>query len=228
LESPEESSRQFISHLHSLNAVHPVKIGSLDASTLEKVNSLRQELSQYLSRVKRLSNMLKLKDTKEQNTEKYEIIDDYDHSKAFIENFLRENEEKITKAFESYEEIQKKQSQVELSLPFEEGLNERGIDAVLLQSGFQTVTYLGVVPKSNLKSVRFFLNEVTDNNLVFWDSEPTDSGSNERNILILSLKEYENSILRVLNEYSFQAIDYDLSLVERKVSLKDTLKEIEI
>jgi V/A-type H+-transporting ATPase subunit I len=227
LESPEESSRQFISHLYSLNAVHPVKIGSLNTSTLEKVNSLRQELSQYLSRVKRLSNMLKLEDTKEQNIGKYEIIDDYDHSKAFIENFLRENEEKITKAFDSYEEIQKKQSQVKLSLPFEEGLKEKGIDAVLLQSGFQTVTYLGVVPKSNLKSVRFFLNEVTDNNLVFWDSDPTDSSSNEKNILILSLKEYENAILRVLNEYSFQAIDYNLSLVERKVSLKDTLKEIE-
>ena len=227
LESPEDSSRQFISHIYSLNAIHPVKIGSLDENTLEKVNSLRQELSQYQSRVNRLLNMLKMKDTKEQNTEKYHIVDDYGHSKAFLENFLRENEEKIIKAFDSHEAILKKRDQVKLSLPFEEGLKEKGIDAVLLQDGFQTVTYLGVIPKSNLKSVKFFLKEVTDNNLIFWDSEPTSSSSNEKNILILSLKEYENSILRVLNEYSFQAIDYDLSLVERKVSLKDTLKEIE-
>ena len=226
LESPEKTSREFISLIHSLNAVHPVKIGSLNMSVLENVANQKHELNQYQSRIRKLSNILKIKDPIEQK-EKYTIADDYKHSKAFLENFLRENEEKITDAFKNYEDVLRKRDQIKLSLPFEEGLQEKGIEAILLQSGFQTVTYLGVIPETNLRAVRFFLNEVTNNNLIFWDSKPTDSSSNSRNILVVSLKEYEDAILRVLNEYSFQAIDSDMSLVERKVSLKDTLKELE-
>ncbi len=226
LESPEKTSREFISLIHSLNAVHPVKIGSLNKSVLEIVANQRQELNLYQARINKLSNILKIKESLEQK-EKYQIADDYKHSKAFLENFLRENEDKIAVAFSNYEDILKKRDQIKLSLPFEEGLQERGIEAVLLKSGFQTVTYLGVIPESNLKAVRFFLNEVTDNNIIFWDSKPSDSSSNSRNILVLSLKEFDDTILRVLNEYSFQSIDSDMSLVERKVSLKDTLKELE-
>lgn len=227
LESPEKFSRQFISHLYSLNAVHPVKIGSLNEKVLEDISKQRQELNQYQSRINKLSNILKIKDIKDHKSEQFQIVDDYKHSKAFIENFLRESEQKISDASANTEDVKKKRDQIKLSLPFEEGLQDKGIDAVLLQSGFQTVTHLGVIPESNLKSVRFFLNEVTDNNLIFWDSEPTDSSSNDRNILVLSLKEYESAISRVLGEYSFQPIESDMSLVERKVSLKDTLKELE-
>ncbi|MCE7742906.1 MAG: hypothetical protein GOP50_10665 [Candidatus Heimdallarchaeota archaeon] len=227
LESKEKNTRELISYIHSLNSIHPVKIGSLDDNAIEKINKLRVDLIQYKTRISRLIDIVKPDEKKERKTEKYQISDDYKHSEAFIENFFREYEEKTLKLSEDFDELRRKRDQIELSLPFEEGLKEKGIDAVLLQSGFQTVTHLGSIPKNHYKAVKFFLNEVTDGNLIFWDSESSDSSSNQKNILVLSLKEYEKTVSRVLNEYSFQPIETDMKLVDRKVSLKDVLKETE-
>ncbi|MHA1198870.1 MAG: V-type ATPase 116kDa subunit family protein [Candidatus Heimdallarchaeaceae archaeon] len=227
LQSKERDTRNLVSYIHSLNSIHPIKIGSLDNNTIEKVKNQTVELTQYQTRISKLKDILKPENTKGIDFNKFQITDEYSHSKAFIENFFRDYEEKVLKVSEDYEDLRRKRDQIELSLPFEEGLKEKGIDAVLLKSGFQTVTYLGSVPKNHFKSVKFFLNEVTDGNLVLWDSEPSDSNSNQKNILVLSLKEYENTVSRVLNEYSFQEIEIDMTVVERKVSLKDVLKETE-
>ncbi len=227
LESKEENTRKLISYIHSLNSIHPVKIGSLDDNSLDKAKNLQVELTQYQTRVSKLIDIIKPEEKKEKKTDKYQISDEYSHSKAFIENFFREYEEKTLKFSEEYHELRRKHDQIELSLPFEEGLKEKGIDAVLLQSGFQTVTHLGSIPKNHYKAVKFFLNEVSDGNLVFWDAESSDSNSNQINILVLSLKEYDKAISRVLNEYSFQPIETDITVVDRKVSLKDVLKETE-
>ncbi len=227
LQSREKNVRKLISYIHSLNSVQPVKIGSLDNNALEELKNHTVELTQYQTRISKLKNIIKPDLKEEMDREKFQITDEYSHSKAFIENFFRQYEDKILKVLEEHEKLQTKRDQIELSLPFEEGLKDKGIDSVLLQSGFQTVTYLGSVPKNLFKSVKLFLNEVTDGNLVFWDSESSYSSSKQKNILVLSLKEYETAVSRVLSEYSFQAIDTDLTFIERKTSLKDVLKETE-
>ena len=227
LESKEKNTRELISYVHSLNSIHPVKIGSLDDKALDKLNNVRTELTQYQAKITRLIDIIKPEKKKQALADKFQISDEYKHSKSFIENFLRKYEEKIINLSTEIDDLRRKRDQIELSIPFEEGLKDIGIDSVLLQSGFQTITHLGAIPKNHYKSVKFFLNEVTDGNLVFWDSASSDSSSNYKNILIISLKEYDRAVSRVLNEYSFQPIETDMKIVDRKESLRDILTETE-
>jgi len=225
LQSKEKNARKLISYIRSLNSLQLVKIGSLDNKTIEKVTKQRVELTQYQARITKLVNIIKPEEISEEKNKKFQVTNEYKHSKAFIENFLRDYEDNVFKLSEEIDELKRKKNQIELALPFEEGLKDRGIDAVLLQSGFQTVTHLGSIPKNHYKAVNFFLKEVTDGNLVIWATDASDANSNLKDILVLSLKEYENAISRVLNEYSFQPIDTDITVVDRKESLKDILKE---
>ena len=97
LESSDKYSREFISVIHSLNAVHPIKVGSLNKETIEQLNEQKIELNQYLARIKKLSEALKIQSLEVNIEKKYQIVDDLSHSKAFIENFLRDFEETIFK-----------------------------------------------------------------------------------------------------------------------------------
>ena len=227
LEAPKAKTRQFITFVRVPNFIHPVKIGSLSSDVQDMLNTRRQELTQYLAKVKRIKEKLDIKELNEEIVERFQLADDYSHMKAFVENFLKDYEDKVEEIFKSYTEVKKKKDQVELYLPFEEEFKEKGIEIDLLQSGFQTTSFLGSIPKNSLKAVRFFLNEVTDNNIVFWSSSPSDSKSNETNIFVLSLKDFDTAILRVLNEYSFKAIELDLSLVQQEESRKETKEKLE-
>ena len=227
LEAPSTESRQFITFVRTPNFIHPVKIGSLSSDVQSTLNARRQELTQYFAKVKRIREKLDIKELEEEIVEKFQLADDYSHTKAFVENFLKDYEDKVEEIFNSYIEVKKKKDQIELYLLFEEEFKEKGIEVDLLKSGFQTTSFLGSIPKSSLKAVRFFLNEVTDSNILFWSSNPSDSKSNEKNIFVLSLKDFETAILRVLNEYSFKTIEFDLSLVQQEESRKETKEKLE-
>ncbi len=227
LETEEKNTRGLISYVQALNNFQAVKVGSLDKESLDNLNKQRTELTEYQSRLSKLKNAFKPDEKDLEQREEFQIVDDYKHLKAFIENFFRKNEEKVLKLSEEIDKLRRKLDQTHLSLPYEEGLEEKGIDKVLLESGFQTVTHLGSVPKNHFKAVKFFLNEVTDGNLIFWDSETSDSTSNQKNILVITLNEYEGAVTRILNEYSFQKIDSDMITFDRKVPIKNVLKETE-
>lgn len=225
-EAPEEYSRQFISLLLSLNAVHPIKIGSQNPGRTEKINSQRIELTQYLARIKKIIDLTQFETSEALISKKYELVDQYIHSKAFIENFLQENEEKILSITSERNQIQKKIEQIKLSLPFEEQFNKEDLEISLFDEGFQTITKLGTIPKSQAKAVRFFLVEVTDGNVLFRFSEPKYSKGNEKHLIVLSLKEYEPAILRVLGEYSFQEIEIDTEIMKLDESLEELIEEL--
>ncbi|MHA2357378.1 MAG: V-type ATPase 116kDa subunit family protein [Candidatus Heimdallarchaeaceae archaeon] len=226
LETEAKSSREFISKIHSLNTVHPIKVGSLDSKTLENINSQKIELNQYLSRIKKISELLDISEPNAIIKNKYQIVDDFSHSKAFIEKFLRDYENEVIELSTEHNQLKRQLEQIKLYLPFEQELRDKGLDVDLLKEGFQTVTQLGSIPKNHYKAVRFFLNEVSDNNVLLWASDPVDSAKNEKNILLLSLKEYETAILRVLNEYSFQPIEFDLSVLQKEISLEQTKNQL--
>ncbi|NPD87361.1 MAG: hypothetical protein HGN29_01475 [Asgard group archaeon] len=227
LESSEKHSREFISVIHSLNAIHPIKVGSLNKETIEKLNEQKIELNQYLARIKKISEALNIQTLEVNIEEKYQLVDDLPHSKAFIENFLRDFEETILKQTKEYNQLERQKEQIELYLPFEQELKERGMDVDLLEGGFQTITLLGSIPSNHYKAVNFFLKEVTDSNMLLWTSDPVSSSKNEKNILLITLKEYETPILRVLNEYSFLPIEFDLDIFQQDVSIEETKNQLE-
>ena len=227
LESSDKYSREFISVIHSLNAVHPIKVGSLNKQTIEKLNEQKIELNQYLARIKKISGALKIQSLTVKVEKKYQLVDDLSHSKAFIENFLRDFEETILKQTNEFSQLERQKEQIELYLPFEQELKERGMDVDLLEGGFQTLTLLGSIPSNHYKAVNFFLKEVTDSNMLLWASDPVSSSKNEKNILLITLKEYETPILRVLNEYSFLPIEFDLDIFQQDVSIEETKNQLE-
>jgi len=226
IETEAKYFREFISKIYSINAIHPIKVGSLDSRTSEKLNSQKVELNNYISRIKKISELLNISELNINIENKYQIVDDFSHSKAFVENFLRIYEDEVINLFSEHIQLNKQLEQIELYHPFEHELRDKGLDADLLEGGFQTVTQLGSIPKNHYKAVKFFLNEITDNNILLWASDPTKSSKNEKNILILSLKEYETAILRVLNEYSFQPIEFDLSFLQKEISLEQTKNQL--
>ena len=227
LEAPSKETRKFVSFIHSLNSVQPIKIGSQSEEVAEKLNSQRIQLNQYLANIRKLQDMLEIEDLNEIDT-KFQIPDGFKHSKAFIENFLRDNEKKITDMVKEYRSVKRKQEQVELYLPFEKEFSEQGVEIDMIEGGFQTVTHLGSIPKNHFKAVKFFLNEVTDGTLLFWSSDSADSKRNEKNILVLSMQDYNTAISRVLNEYSFRTLEFDQSILQEKESLSKLQDELAI
>ena len=227
LESDNKYSREFISVIRSLNAVHPIKVGSLDRETLENLNDQKIEFNQYLARIKKISDVLNIETIEADIENKYQLVDNLSHSKAFIENFLRDYEDTVLKLANEYNQLERQIEQIELYLPFEQELKERGMEADLLEDGFQTITQLGSIPRNHYKAVNFFLNEVTDNNILLWASDPISSGKNEKNILLITLKEYETQVLRVLNEYSFQPIEFDLEIFQQEVSIEESKAKLD-
>jgi V/A-type H+-transporting ATPase subunit I len=227
LETDEKYSREFISAIHSLNAVHPIKVGSLNKTTLDKLNEQKLELNQYLARVRKISDVLKIESLEVSVKEKYQLADGLSHSKAFVENFLRDFEELALNQSADYNQLVRQKEQLELYLPFEQELKERGMDVDLLEGGFQTITLLGSISSNHYKAVNFFLNEVTDNNILLWASDPVSTSKSEKNILLISLKEYETPILRVLNEYSFVPIEFDLDIFQQEMSVEESMKQLE-
>ena len=195
--------RDFISFIHSQNTIHPIKIGSQKPEKADQLLALKQELTQYHARVKKIQDNFDFITEKEKTKSKFKLVNEYSHSKAFIENFLRDYEKQITEIFSDYNQLKKKLEQIELILPFEEELRKKQLSLSLIEGGFQTKTYVGSIPKNHFKAVNFFLKEVTDDNVLFWSSDPTDPKRNEKDILLLSLEEYETAVSRVLNEYSF-------------------------
>ncbi len=225
-EASEEYSRQFISLLLSLNTVHPIKIGSQNQERIEKLNSKRMELTQYLARIKKIIDVTQFETPEALISNKYKLVDQYIHSKAFIENFLQENEEKILSITSERNQIQKKIDQMNLSLTFETQFHKEDLEIDLFEEGFQTITKIGTVPKSQFKAVKFFLKEVTDGNILFRFSEQKYSKGNEKRLLVLSLKEYEPAVLRVLGEYSFQEIEFDTEIMKLDESLEETIAKL--
>lgn len=225
-EAPVEYSRQLISLIQSLNIVHPVRIGSQNPERTEKLNLKRIELSQYLARIKKIIELTQFETSEALISKKYKLVDQYAHSKAFIENFLQENEENFLSITNERNQIQKQIEQMKLSLPFEEQFTKEDLTISLFEEGFQTITKLGTIPKSQFKAVRFFLKEVTDGNVLFRFSEPKNSKGNEKHLLVLSLKEYEPAILRVLGEYSFQEIKFDTEIMKLDESLEETIAKL--
>ncbi|MFW9851878.1 MAG: V-type ATPase 116kDa subunit family protein [Candidatus Thorarchaeota archaeon] len=227
LESSDKNSRRFVSFIHSQNSIHPIKIGSQKTERTSKLNEIRQELSQYNSRIRRIRDVLEIPSNNEEKGTKFQLVDGYSHSKAFIENFLRDYEEEIINLTADYNQLKKKWDHIDLILPFEEELRKKNLDLNLIEGGFQTKTYIGSIPKNHFKAVKFFLNEVTDGNILFWASDPSDPKRDEKNILLLSLEEYDMTISRVLNEYSFQPLEFDPALLQEKQALNKIKKELE-
>ncbi len=193
METKSNNARQFISFVRSLNSIHPVKIGSLDKITVDSLAKRRMEFTQYLARIKKISEMLDLKKSDVDSCEHFQIVDDLVHSKAFIENFLNDYEKEIEDTFSESNQLKKEKNQLELYLPTVEVMKGEGMEFMLSEGGSQTVTFLGSIPKNHLKAVRFFLNEVTDSNLMFWATKSLGSKKNEKNLFILALKEYETN-----------------------------------
>jgi len=226
LVTKSKSTRQFISFVRSLNSIHPVKIGSLDSITVDSLTKRRIEFTQYSARVKKVREMLDLKKPINDSSEQFQIVDDLAHSKAFIENFLNDYEKEIEATYSEYNQMKKERNQLELYLPTIEVMKGEGIEFMLSEGGSQTVTFLGSIPKNHLKAVKFFLNEVTNSNIMFWATESLGSKKSEKNLFILALKEYEKAISRVLNEYTFQPIEYDLELLQQEDSLEEKKNEL--
>ena len=226
LETSEKYSRNFVSFIHSQNTIHPIKIGSQKAEKANQLLTLRQELTQYNARIKKLQDNFNFVKEKEKTKSKFQLVDEYSHSKAFIENFLREHEKQVTEIFSDYNQLKKKLEQIELILPFEEELRKKELSLTLIEGGFQTKTYVGSIPKNHFKAVNFFLKEVTDDNILFWSSDSTDPKRNEKNILLLSLEDYDTAVSRVLNEYSFQPLEFDQTLLQEKQALDEIKKEL--
>ncbi len=228
MESESKYNRQFISFVRSLNSIHPVKIGSLDTSTIDSLTKRRIEFTQYQARVQKISEMLDLKKSDDDSFNQFQIVDDLAHSKAFIENFLNEFEKEVEATFTEYNQLKKERNQLELYLPTVELMKGEGMEFMLFDGGSQTVTFLGSIPKNHLKAVKFFLNEVTDSNLMFWATESIGSIKSEKNLFILALKEYETAISRVLNEYTFQPIEYDVDLLQQEDSLDEKMNDLNL
>ncbi len=226
LETSEKNSRNFISFIHSQNTIHPIKIGSKKKEKADQLLTLRQELTQYNARIRKIQDNFDFAKEKEKVKSKFQLVDESSHSKAFIENFLREYEKQVTEIFLDYNQFKKKLEQIELILPFEEELRKKELSLTLIEGGFQTKTYVGSIPKNHFKAVNFFLKEVTDDNILFWSSDTTDPKRNEKNILLLSLKDYEAAVSRVLNEYSFQPLEFDQALLQEKQALNEIKKEL--
>ena len=226
LETLEKNSRNFISFIHSQSTVHPIKIGSQKSEKADQLIARRQELTHYNARIRKLQDNFDFAKDKEKTKTKFQLVDKYSHSKAFIENFLREYEKQVTKIFLDYNQLKKKLEQIELILPFEEELRKKELSLSLIEGGFQTKTYIGSIPKNHFKAVNFFLKEVTDDNILFWSSDSSDPKRNEKNILLLSLADYDVAVSRVLNEYSFQPLEFDQTLFQEKQALKDIRKEL--
>jgi V/A-type H+-transporting ATPase subunit I len=225
LETSEKNSRKFISFIHSQNTIHPIKIGSQKKEKANQLLALRQELTQYVARIKKIQDNFDSAKEEEKVKSKYQLVDEYSHSKAFIENFLRDHEKQVTEIFSKYNKLKKELEQIELILPFEEELRKKELSLTLIEGGFQTKTYVGSIPKNHFKAVNFFLKEVTDDNILFWSSDSTDPKRNEKNILLLSLEDYDTAISRVLNEYSFQPLEFDQTLLQEKQALNEIRKE---
>ncbi|MBY9000089.1 MAG: hypothetical protein KGD64_04180 [Candidatus Heimdallarchaeota archaeon] len=223
-----KNKRQFISFVRSMNAIHPVKIGSLDTATVESLNEKRMQFTQYQARVKKIRETLDFKKVHEENFDQYQIADNLLHSRAFIENFLNDYEKEVDSAFIEYNQIKKERDQFDLSLPTLEEMKGEGMEFMLSESGSQTITFLGSIPKSHLKAVRFFLNEVTDSNIMFLATETSGAKRNEKNLFVLALKEYEAAISRVLNEFSFQPIVYDLELLQQEDKLEEKKNDLNL
>ncbi|MHA1347069.1 MAG: V-type ATPase 116kDa subunit family protein [Candidatus Heimdallarchaeaceae archaeon] len=221
-----KNRRQFISFIRSLNVVHPVKIGSLDIITVESLNAKRIEFTQYQARIKKITEMLNIQKSDDKISAPYQIVNDLSHSKAFIENFLNDYEKEVTSIFNDYNQFKKERDQLDLYLPTFEEMKGEGMELMLSEGGSQTITFLGSIPKNHLKEVRFFLNEVTDSNIMFLATDPSGSRSDEKNLFVLALKEYEVAISRVLNEYSFKTIEYDLDLLHKEDSLEDKKNDL--
>ncbi len=226
METKSKYNRQFISFVRSLNLIHPIKIGSLDNITIDSLTKRRMELTQYLARVKKIREMLNLKKSSGDSCDQFQIVDDLAHSKAFIENFLNEFEREVEATFTEYDQLKKERDQLKLYRPSIEIMKNEVMEFMLSEGGSQTVTFLGSIPKSHLKAVKFFVNEVTDSTIMFRATESLGSKKNEKNLFILALKEYENAISRVLNEYSFQPIEYDLDLLQQEDSLEEKKNDL--
>jgi V/A-type H+-transporting ATPase subunit I len=170
--------------------------------------------------------MLDLKKSDENSCEQFQIVDDLAHSKAFIENFLNNYEKEVEATFTEYNQLKKERNQLELYLPTIEVMEGEGMEFMLSEGGSQTVTFLGSIPKNHLKAVKFFLNEVTNSNIMFWATESLGSKKSEKNLFILALKEYKTAISRVLYEYAFQPIEYDIELLQQEDSLENKKNEL--
>ncbi|MCG3224458.1 MAG: hypothetical protein H7647_08325, partial [Candidatus Heimdallarchaeota archaeon] len=226
METKSKHNRQFISFVRSLNLIHPIKIGSLDNITVDSLSKRRMELTQYQARVKQIREMLNLKKSDKDSCDQFQIVDDLAHSKAFVENFLNEYEREVEATFTEYNHLKKERNQLKLYRPSIEMMKDEVMEFMISEGGSQTVTFLGSIPKSHLKTVKFFVNEVTDNAIMFRATESLGSKKNEKNLFILALKEYENAISRVLNEYAFQPIEYDLDLLQQEDSLEEKKNDL--
>lgn len=231
-EVPEDLRRLLISEILSLGVVHPVKMGTATEARSTDLLHRKTEFESYRSRIGQLLTRLDIKNTKAvstlANTQKISIVDNYEHSKAFILNLLNDYENKILELDSKKQQLQQKINQLRFYLPFEDMFSEFGLKLNFLESGMHTFVLLGSIPARHHSAVSFFLREVTDNNALFWfsDSENID-GDDRKNIFLVSLFDYKEQILRVLNEYNFNPIDLSSFDFKRIMNTSYTINSLE-
>ncbi|MHA1304308.1 MAG: V-type ATPase 116kDa subunit family protein [Candidatus Heimdallarchaeaceae archaeon] len=226
IEAPKEHSRELISYIRSLQVLHQEKIGKQSDQIEEKLKKQKLQLTQYLTKVRRLKELLDFDVIDVDGGERFNLIDKYEESVKFIEEFLDKYAEKIETIATELKELKTDKEHLKLYLPFEGYLRDEKGTSVLLDEGFQTCMFIGTLPKKNVKALEFFLKEITDNRLMFWKSESDDKKDDTTSILVLSLKDYEDSIQRVFDEYSFQPVKLNKTVL-KEGSIKDTLLNME-
>ncbi len=225
VKSDAKSHREFISFIHQLKILQPEKVGGQTQTQKEKITSSNQKLSRYQTRVNTIQESLHIKVSELSVSSTLELVNDFSYSEAYITNFLTDFEQKAKELSDDYNLKNKRLLQLEVLLPLEEQLKEKGLDASLFDSGIHTVLYLGSIPEKQVKAVKFFLNEVTDGQVLIFIPEQ-EIKTNSVNILIISLKDHSFAIERVLSEYSFEAINYDLSTTPSKKTIQAEIIEL--
>ena len=231
-EVPLKHQRSFLSAIHSLGILQPVKMGVLTESRSAELTSRKTEFESYKSRIQQLISKLDInQDFVDKfstiHDQKITIVDEYKHSKAFILNLLNEYEPKIDELYNKKRDLELKINQLKFYLPFEKMFSEYGLKLNFLESGLHTFVILGSIPERHYSAVKFFLREVTDNNALFWFSEPSAKDTADRkNIFIVALNDYKDAILRVLNEYAFEQLDTTEVDLEKVMSTSDIIESL--
>ncbi|MHA1865170.1 MAG: V-type ATPase 116kDa subunit family protein [Candidatus Heimdallarchaeaceae archaeon] len=225
LEVPKEYSRNLISFLHQSGILHQEKVGIQPAKILEQIREKRQTLNSLLLKINKYKNYFQLEDKPLELEKKFILEDNYESSIDFVNQFISEYGTKIENLYLEISELKEKHSQLNIYLPFQEYFFSEGKADYLITEDFETCSFLGSIPSKNVKPLKFFLQEVTDNRLVFFEAEQPQK-SDLAYIFVLSLNDYRRSIEQIFGEYSFEALPHNPEFLNVQ-SLGDQITEIE-
>ncbi|MHA1114934.1 MAG: V-type ATPase 116kDa subunit family protein [Candidatus Heimdallarchaeaceae archaeon] len=211
IEVPKEHTRKLISFIHNTGILHQEKIGRQSEDILNDIKQKRQNFTLLSSKISRYKQALGLSIPPAISDSKIAVKDNYDEAISFVEQFIADYGEKIENLSSELKELKAKKTELEAYIPIYSYLSS-DVKPYLDDPDFETCTFLGNIPKKNVKAVKFFLNEVSDGQLIFIEVEQPEK-SDTVFVYILSLIDYKKSIQQILEEYSFELLSIDYSMI---------------